>query len=85
MDNAKPDILKSNLAIIEEFHLKRTAYLPFNSDIAPSDFFFFGWLRNKLASRLITEIDEFSKIVEAILSTFTIETTASVFPIGSKD
>jgi hypothetical protein len=79
MDNVKLGISKSNLAIIKELHLKRTAHLPFGSDIAPLDFFLFGWLRNKLASRFIAEIDQLSKVMEAIPSTFTIETTASVF------
>jgi hypothetical protein len=44
MDNTKPHISKWNLAIMKELHFKRTAHPPFSHDIAPSDFFLFGWL-----------------------------------------
>jgi hypothetical protein len=42
MDNAKPYMSKWNLAIMEELHLKRTAYPPARHEIAPSNFFLFG-------------------------------------------
>jgi hypothetical protein len=58
IDNTKPHISRSNLAIIKELHLKRTARLPFSPDIAFFDFFLFGWLKIELVSQPVAEIDK---------------------------
>jgi hypothetical protein len=61
MDNARPHTSKRNLARMEELRLKRVAHPPFSSDIAPLDFFFFGWFKGELSSRSVSEINGFLK------------------------
>jgi hypothetical protein len=70
---------------MKELHFKRTAHPPFSHDIAPSDFFLFGWLKGELAPRSIGEISELLETVEETLDTFPTETAAKVFRTGSKD
>jgi hypothetical protein len=64
---------------MEELRLKRVLHPPFSPDIAPSDFFLFGWLTDELSSRQVSEINGLFEIVDAILSTLTPDTIARVF------
>jgi molecular chaperone DnaK len=48
---------------MEELRLKRVAHPPFRPDIAPSDFFLFGWLKGELFSRPVSEINGLFEIV----------------------
>jgi hypothetical protein len=64
---------------MEELHFKRTAHPHFSHDIAPSDFFLFGWLKGELSSRWVGDISEFFELVDEILSTVTTDTIARVF------
>jgi hypothetical protein len=75
---------------IEFSHHRRITYqthcaVGFQPDIAPSDFFIFGLLKNELAFRPVAEIGEPLEIVKAVLGTLAIETIARIFPTGSKD
>jgi hypothetical protein len=79
LDNARPHTSKRNLAPMEELRLKRVAHPPFSPDIAPSDFFLFGWLKGELSSRSVSEINGLFEIVEEILSTLTPDTIARIF------
>jgi hypothetical protein len=64
---------------MEELSLKSMMNLFHNPDIASSDFFLFGWLKDQLTSRLVAEINELFDIVEEILGIFMIDTITSVF------
>jgi hypothetical protein len=79
MDNAKSRRPKRNLARMEELHLKRTAHPPFSPDVAPSDFFLFGWLKGELSSRSVGDINELFELVDEILSTLATDTITRVF------
>jgi hypothetical protein len=79
MDNAKRRISKCDLAVTKELHLKRIADPFFNADITLSDFFFFSWLKSKLASRPVVEINQRFEIIKNILRTLTIKKIARVF------
>jgi hypothetical protein len=79
MDNARSHTSKRNLARMEELRIKRVAHQLFSPDIAPSDFFLFGWLKGELSSRPVNEINGLFEIVEIILSTLTPDTIARVF------
>jgi hypothetical protein len=57
VDNARSRTSKRNLARMEELRFKCVSYLPFSPDIAPSDFFLFGWLKGELSSRQINEMN----------------------------
>jgi hypothetical protein len=79
MDNAKRHISKCYLAGTKELHLKRIADPFFNPDITSSDFFLFGWLKSKLISRPVVEINQLFEIIKTILITLTIKKIARVF------
>jgi hypothetical protein len=70
---------------MEEPHLKHTARPPFSPDMAPSDFFLFGWLKIGPSSRSIGDISELFELVHEILRTLTTDTIARVLRTGSKD
>jgi hypothetical protein len=82
MDNARSHTSKRNLARMEELRLKRITHPLFNPDIAPSDFFLFGWLKGELSSRQVSEINGLFEIVDEILSTLAPNTIARVFGNG---
>jgi hypothetical protein len=64
---------------MEELRIKRLPHPHFGLDIAPSDFFLFGWLKGELSSQQVSEINWLFEIVDEILSTLTPETIARVF------
>jgi hypothetical protein len=78
MDHARLHTSKRNLARMEELRLKRVAQPPFSLDIASSDFFLFGWLKDELCSPPVNEINGLCEIVEEILSILTPDTIAPV-------
>jgi hypothetical protein len=64
---------------MEELRFKRVPHPPFSYEIAPSDFFLFGWLKGELSSRQVSEFNRLFEIVDEILSTLTPDTIAGVF------
>jgi hypothetical protein len=64
---------------MEELRLKRVPHPHFSSDIAPSDFFLFGWLKDELSSRQVSEFNRLFEIVDEILSILKSDTIARVF------
>jgi hypothetical protein len=79
MDNARQQMSKRNLARIKELRLKCVSHPHFNSNIASSDLFLFGWFKDELSSQQISEINGIFEIVDEILSTLTPDTIARVF------
>jgi histone-lysine N-methyltransferase SETMAR len=55
-DNARPHTSEWNLARMEELRLKSVHHPPFSPDVASSDFFLFGWRKDGLSSRQVSEI-----------------------------
>jgi hypothetical protein len=51
----------------------------YNEDIAPSDFFLFGWFKSKLARRLIVEMVDVFQAVSEMLGNLTIDRVRSIF------
>jgi hypothetical protein len=49
MDNAKPHNSKFNLEQMTQLGFKRAIHPSYSQDIAPSDFFLFGWLKGEVA------------------------------------
>jgi hypothetical protein len=58
MDNAKFHNSTSNLEQMTQLRFKRVSYPPYSADIAPSDFFLFGWLKGELARRSLFEMED---------------------------
>jgi hypothetical protein len=64
---------------MDELGFKCVPHPHFNLDIAPSDFFLFGWLKGELSSRQVSEFNGIFEMVDEILSTLTSDTIARVF------
>jgi hypothetical protein len=79
MDYAKRHISKYDLAGTKELPLKRIADPFFKLGTPSSDFFLFGWLKRKLASRPVVEINQLFEIIKNILRTLTIKKIVKVF------
>jgi len=66
LDNAKPHL--ANTEIID-LGFERLVHPAYSSDLAPSDFFLFGFLKTKLrSSSFVNEEDLFAKVVEILES-----------------
>jgi hypothetical protein len=64
---------------MEELRFKRVHHPYFSLDIAPSDFFLFGWLKGEFSSRQVSEFNGLFEIVDEILKTLTPDTIARIF------
>jgi len=78
-DNAKPHTAKATTERMKQLRMKRTPQPPYSPDIAPSDFFLFGWLKEQLTHHQIADEDGLFEAVDEILGTLSVETIRSVF------
>jgi transposase len=78
VDNARPHTAKRSIARIEELHFKRLPHPPYSPDIAPCDFYLFGYLKEKLHGRTFFSDDEVISAVERVLKEIPIEVLCSV-------
>lgn len=58
---------------------KRTPQPPYSPDIAPSDFYLFGFLEEKLKGRVFEDMDELFEAIVEILNSISKETLKKVF------
>lgn len=56
-DNARPHFSKLTLAAIDRYGLKIVPHPPYSPDLAPSDFFLFGYLKNIMKGEKIPNKD----------------------------
>ena len=69
LDNCKVHNAKITFAKYEVLGFKRTPHPPYSPDIAPSDFFLFGYVKEKLKGHVFNDINDLKeKIVEIIMS-----------------
>jgi hypothetical protein len=80
MDGANPYNFKSNLEQIAQLGFKRTLHPPYSPDIAPSDFFLFGWVKGKLPRQSFVEMEDVFQAISEILRNLTADMVRSVFP-----
>jgi hypothetical protein len=85
MDNARPHTSKLNLARMEELCFKYVAYPPLSHNIALSDFFLFGWLKGKLSSRSVSEINGLLKSSRKFRVSSHLTQSRGLLPTASKD
>jgi hypothetical protein len=71
MNNAKSHNSKSNLEQMTQLEFKRIIHPPYSRDIAPSDFFLFGWLKGELARRPLVEIEDVFQVIRDNLRNLT--------------
>jgi hypothetical protein len=58
---------------------KRKPQPPYSPDVAPSDFFLFGWLKTQLKWREYNEEDRLYEVVDEILTGLSIKMIETVF------
>lgn len=62
-----------------EFGFRRAPHPPYSPDVAPSDFYLFGFIKEKLKGRKFTSLDELKEAVLEILGTITQAKRKEVF------
>jgi hypothetical protein len=78
MDNVKQYNSKSNLEQMTQLGFKRDSHPLYSPDIAPSDFFLFGWLKGELVRRPLVEMVYVFQAVSEILGNLTTDIVRSV-------
>ena len=69
MDNAKPHRGKIVDAFIESSHLRKAPQPEYSPDVAPSDFFLFGYVKHMLEGKHYASEDElYDDIVEILMN-----------------
>ena len=78
-DNARPHVSKKVMEYLKSHNMERAPQPPYSPDIAPSDFFLFGYVKGLLAGRSFQSADELFSAVMKILSEISEETLMRVF------
>ena len=67
------------LAITEKYGFKRAPHIAYLLDLAPSDFFLFGYMKEKLKGCSLKSLDDLKEKIYEILSKISREFRKSVF------
>lgn len=67
-DNARPHTARKVTQFMEEHHMKKAPQPAYSPDIAPSDFFLFGYLKNMLQGEHFDSVDSLYESVIEILN-----------------
>ena len=78
-DNARPHVSKIVSEYLESHGMKRAPQPPFSPDIAPSDFYLFGYIKGLLAGRSFQSADELLSAVIEILNGISGKISMKVF------
>ena len=79
VDNARPHTAKKSTQTMEYLGLKKVPHPPYSPDIAPSDFFLFGYVKEKLKGIKFNSRDELIQKVIEILNSIPKELLSQVF------
>ena len=79
LDNCRVHNSKETQKEIENSVFQRTAHPPYSPDLAPSDFFLFGYVKGKLKGRSFNSREEIFDAIQSIIEDIPIETKRSVF------
>jgi hypothetical protein len=85
MDNAKPHNSRLSLQKIEEYRLIRVSQSRYSPDLAPCDFFLFGYLKWQLEGKTFFDENNPKTEVERILREIPITLLCSVWKTGFTD
>jgi histone-lysine N-methyltransferase SETMAR len=66
-DNARPHTAKLSTQYFNENRMKSAPYPPYSPDLAPSDFYLFGYVKRCLAGLLFEDADQLLAVVEGVL------------------
>jgi hypothetical protein len=78
-DNAKPHTAKMTMNSLQQLHLKRAPHPPFSPEIAPSDFYLFGAIKEQLKTYEFESIDAMKFTAEEKLREIPLDTFERVF------
>lgn len=78
-DNARPHTARKVTQFMEEHHMKKAPQPAYSPDIAPSDFFLFGYLKNMLQGTHFDSVDSLYESVIEILNGISNETLNATF------
>lgn len=78
-DNAKPHTSRKVLEYLESHDMEKAPQPPFSPDIAPSDFFLFGYMKQLLEGRSFESPEELFAAIDQILKGISEETLMRVF------
>ena len=78
-DNARPHTARKVTRFLEENHMKKAPHPPYSPDIAPCDFFLFGYIKDKLKGESFESVDSLLERVKEILNGISKEILRSAF------
>ena len=78
-DNARPHISKKVMEYLDQNEIKRAPQPPYSPDIAPSDFFLFGYMKEKLKGCRFNSKEELLETIHLILNEISEEKLKEVF------
>ena len=78
-DNARVHTARKVIQFMDLHQMKRALHPPFSPDIAASDFYLFGFLKDRLAGKVFESVDELFEGIAQILSKIPQETLINVF------
>jgi histone-lysine N-methyltransferase SETMAR len=78
-DNARPHITKLSTQYFNENRMKSTPHPPYSPDLAPSDFYLFGYVKICLAGLSFEDADQLLVAVEDVIEGIEKVTLQAVF------
>ena len=78
-DYARPHTARKVIQYMDVHHMKRAPHPPFSPDIAASEFYLFGNLKDRLAGLKFESLDELFECIYEILKKIPKETLINVF------
>ena len=78
-DNARPHTAKKVSEFIDSAGLRNAPHPPYSPDLAPSDFYLFGYLKNKMKGESFPSADDLLQRVLQILNNISTDTLKKVF------
>jgi transposase len=79
LDNARPHNSKESTQVLQDTKARRASHPPYSPDLAPSDFFLFGALKEKLAGSSFSGPDDLISAIHQKFGEFTKDTLLRVY------
>ena len=78
-DNARPHTSRKVNSYFETHQMKKAPHPPYSPDLAPSDFFLFGFIKSKLLGAKFDTVEDLKETIEGILDDISPELLNRVF------
>jgi hypothetical protein len=79
MDNAPPHTAKLSAQYFNENHMKSAPHPSYSPDLAPSDFYLFGYVKRRIAGLSFEDADRLCAAIEDLLEGIEKATLQAVF------